>query len=680
MRNLCRSKVIQVSARFRVTLMFAKHLPLAFLVAAIAVLTSHGYAADTRLPNLGSSAGNIASPEEQRQYGFYVLHELRNQNAVLDDALLADYLNTLGYKLVSYSPQPDQSFTFFIVRENEINAFALPGGFVGVNAGLITTSDTEGELAAVLAHEVSHVTQNHLIRAVEAEQKMTPLMLAGMLLAVVAASKSSPYSTSNSDIGAIAAVQGLAEQMRINFTRADEAEADRVGIATLAKAGFDPDAMAGFFERMQRALRPGFDENDVPALLMDHPVTTTRITEAKARAEQIKKEYRPTVTVGDVEAVPKELAGVANVQSGVDGTVAAKGAEGKTANTIDAAKPVAIPTGSLLASVSPTARPNLGALRPVQPTAEQRARAQAYYELMRERVRVLTSARPAETITYYADNLRNHKEFDTPANRYGYALALVQGGRAKQAMEPLQKLAAAEPENLVFQIALGSAELHSGARDAALQRYVRIQKSFPNNRALALAHAEALLQYGDKAAGKQAQELLRPQLAKDDEDPALQTTFGRACELAGDSVRAGEAFATAAYLNGRAEDALNQLKDISKRSDLDYYQRTRIEALIAAMTPLVLDLRRHKIRPEDQGKLAASCLKKPASGLSFSVQTNDAPPQNAASVRADDATKRFADARFGSPFANPRTSKLNEASQNSDSKTDCGAPSFNRNN
>ena len=660
--------------------MSAKHFPLASLVAAIAVLTSNGYAADTRLPNLGSSAGNVASPEEQRQYGFYVLHELRNQNAVLDDELLADYLNTLGYKLVSYSPQPDQPFTFFIMRENDINAFALPGGFVAVNSGLFTTSDTEGELAAVLAHEVSHVTQNHLIRAVEAEQKMTPLMLVGMLVAIAAASKSSPYSTSNSDIGAIATVQGLAEQMRINFTRADESEADRVGITTLAKAGFDPDAMAGFFERMQRALRPGFDENDVPALLMDHPVTTARISEAKARAEQIKKEYRPVVTVGDVQAAPKELAGVSTVQPAADGDAKADAKATAPATAGTHAAP-AIQTGSLLASINPTVRPNLNALRPIQPTAEQRARSQAYYELMRERVRVLTSTRPAETLSYYADNLRNHKEFDTPANRYGHALALIQSGKAKQAIEPLQKLAVADPENLVFQIALGNAELHSGARDAALQRYARIEKSFPNNRALALAHADALLQFGDKAAGKQAQELLRPQLAKDDEDPNLQTTFGRACELAGDSVRAGEAYATAAYLNGRAEDALNQLKDLSKRGDLDYYQRTRIEALITAMTPLVLDLRRHKIRPEDQGKLAAANCMKPASGLSFSVHSDNSSTQDKAFARSDEpTTNRFADPRFASPFADSRASRLNETSQNTDSKANCGAPSFNRNN
>jgi predicted Zn-dependent protease len=654
--------------------MFAKHFLTASIIATIAVLTSNGYAADTRLPSLGSSAGQIASPEEQRQYGFYVLHELRNQNGVLDDALLDDYLDTLGYRLVSYSPQPEQPFTFFVVRDNEINAFALPGGFVGINAGLITTTDSEDELAAVLAHEISHVTQNHLIRAVEAEQKMTPLMVLAMVGAIAAAAKSSPYSTSNADIGAIASVEGLAAQMQINFTRADEAEADRVGISTLAKAGFDPDAMAGFFERMQRALRPGFDENDVPALLMDHPVTTQRITEAKDRAQQIKKEYQPIVTVGDVQPTSKDSATASSAQNSAQG--GSKTSAGSDASA-DASKPISISPTSLLASIGPATRTNAGALRPTQPTAAQRARAKANYELMRERVRVLTAKRPQEMITYYTENLRDHKEFDTPANHYGLALALIRANNAKEAIEPLQKLVSSEPENLVYQIALGDAELHSGQRDAALARYARAEKAYPNNRALALAHADVLLAYGDKSSGKQAQELLRPLLAKDDEDPILQTVFGRACELAGDSVRAGEAYATAAYLNGRAEDALNQLKDIAKRSDLDYYQRTRVEALIADMTPLVLDYRRHKIRPEDQGKFANSsnCLK-PKSGLSFSMHSDSTTDQSNPFAASNNAMN--GNTRFASSFANSRASQLNEAQQNGDdSSSGCAsAPSL----
>lgn len=548
-------------------------------------------AVDTQLPSMGSSASTIASPEEQRQYGFYVLHELRNQGRVLDDALLTDYINTLGYRLVAYSPQPQQPFTFFVVRDPSINAFALPGGFVGINAGLITTTTNESELAAVLAHEISHVTQQHLVRAVEAEKKYAPLMVLAMIGAIVAASHQSPNSTSNADVGAIAAAQGLTEQMRINFTRADETEADRIGIQTLAKANFDPDAMAEFFERMQRALRPGFDENDVPALLMDHPVTITRISEAKARAETVKKEE----------------------------------AQRRAMLATDAAQSSGLSPLLLPASMKPASSPMLTEqARPADNRERQRTRAEAYYELMRERARVLASARSTQTAAYYADNLRDDPAFASIANRYGYALALAYAGNAKKSREVAQKLATEQPDNLVAQLALGHAALMSGARDVALQIYAHLQPDFPDNRALVLAHAEALLQTGDKASAKRAEELLRPQLSKDDEDPQLQTTFARACELAGDPVRAGEAHATAAYLNGRAEDALNQLKLIAKRSDLDYYQRTRVEALIAQMTPVVLDLRRHKIKPEDQGKFApavSACASKVCATLSSGRNT-----------------------------------------------------------
>jgi len=557
----------------------------ALLLASITVLTGLAHAYDTPLPDIGSSAGTVASPEEQRQYGFYMLHELRNQNVVLEDELLNDYINTLGFRLVAYSPKPDQPFTFFLVRDTQINAFAVPGGFVGVNAGLILMTRSEDELAAVLAHEVSHITQNHLIRAVEAEQKMTPLMVLAMIGALAAAAHQNPYSTSNADMGAIATVQGLAAQMQINFTRADEVEADRIGINTLAKANFDPEAMADVFENMQRAIRPTFDENDVPALLQDHPVTTERISEARARAAVIKKAYKPSVVVGDVEDARK-----ANGEND-----ARKSGEKDAA--VDAPLPGLLPkidpnSGAVLASLAETP----------ESRGRQRMRSAAYFLLMRERVRVLSHQHPAESIRYYTDDLRNTQGFDTPANRYGLALALIQGGRAKEAIEPLEKLARADPENLVYQLALGDAELYAGQRDAALQRYARLEKNFPDNRTVVLAHTRALLFEADKNAAHNARELLRPQLSHNDEDPLLYTAFGQASDMMGDKVRAGESYAIASYLNGRAEDALNQLKDLAKRTDLDYYQRKRIEALIEQMTPLVLDLRRHKIKPADQGK------------------------------------------------------------------------------
>jgi predicted Zn-dependent protease len=563
--------------------MTRRNLPAALMLAGLCAATGIAHAYDSPLPDIGSSAGTIASPEEQRQYGFYMLHELRNQQLVLDDELLADYVNTLGYRLVSFSPKSDQPFTFFVVRDREINAFALPGGFVGVNAGLITMTQSENELAAVLAHEVSHITQNHLVRAVEAEQKMAPLVVLAMIGAIAASAHQSPYSSSNSDIGTIAVAQGLAQQLQINFTRSDESEADRVGIQTLAKAGYDPEAMAEAFEHMQRALRPGFDENDVPALLMDHPVTTERISEARARADVIRKQYQPSVVVGDASDTA--------------------GASAKAPKQGAARGPTTVPATALLAATSPSR----GALLALADSPQQRLRrredAEAYFQLMRERVRVLSDDHPAESIAYYTRNLANDPGFDTPAHRYGLALAQTLGGHAQEALAPLQKLVDGAPDNLAYQLALGDAELYAGRRDLALQRYARLEKNVPANRALALAYSQALLHGGDKTAARQAQDVLRPLLARDDEDPQVHTAFGRASDLAGDKVRAGESYAIASYLNGRAEDAFNQLKDIAKRTDLDYYQRTRVEALIEQMTPIVLDLRRRKIKPADQGKL-----------------------------------------------------------------------------
>ncbi|MEO8804083.1 MAG: M48 family metalloprotease [Rudaea sp.] len=545
-------------------------------------------AADPQLPSMGSSAGTIASPEELRQYGFYVLHELRNQDMVQDDALLSDYINALGYRLVAYSPKPDQPFTFFVVRDADINAFALPGGFIGINSGLVTTTTTESELAAVLAHEISHVTQQHLVRAVEAERKYAPLMVLAMVGAIAASAHQSPGSTSNADMGAIATAQGLIQQMQINFTRADESEADRIGIQTLAKANFDPDAMAEFFQRMQRALRPGFDENDVPALLMDHPVTLERISEAKARAVAVKKEE----------------------------------AQRRAALGTEAAQTPTLSPMLLLPSIKPESSAKLAeAARPTEDRKSQRARSEAYYLLMRERARVLDSNQPSQIAAYYADNLRNNPAFATTANQYGYVLALVRTGGAKKAHEIAAKLVSEDPGNLVLQLALGHALLMSGQRDAALKLYADLEHHYPDNHALVLEHAQALLQVNDKASAQQAQALLRPQLSSNDEDPQLQIVFARACELAGDPVRAGEAHADAAYLNGRAEDALNQLKGLAKRTNLNYYQRARIEARIAQMTPIVLELRRRKIKPEDQGKFAPSaamCIAQACASVSSS--------------------------------------------------------------
>jgi predicted Zn-dependent protease len=370
-------------------------------------------------------------------------------------------------------------------------------------------------------------------------------------------------------------------------------EADRIGIQTLAKAGYDPEAMADFFERMQHALRPGFDENDVPALLMDHPVTNERISEARERAEAMRKGVKPTIDVG----TPCEVGSLCPRST----TTYADSSTNAIPDPAALASSILMPTFNY----SPTSR--IGKLIAASGHGDLwGATSEEYYELMRERVRVLASTQPAQTATYYADNLHNDPAFVNMPNRYGYALALLNSGNAKKAQSVSDKLITQQPNNLVLQLAAGESELMTGNREESLKRYASLQNDFPDNRPLVMSQAQALLQSGDKASAKRAQEILRPQLSKDDEDPDLQTLFARACELAGDPVRAGEAHAAAAYLNGRAEDALNQLKDLLKRSDLDYYQRSRIEARISEFTPIVLELRRRKIKPADQGKFGSS--------------------------------------------------------------------------
>lgn len=254
-------------------------------IIAFASCLPFAQAQNVELPDMGSSAGSILSPEEESRYGARMLYELRRLDLVLEDALLDDYVHALGYRLVALSERPEQAFTFFIVRSEEINAFAAPGGFVGLNAGLMHTAESESEVAAVLAHEVAHVTQRHLVRAYESMQKATLPIALAMLGAILASRNASGDGAEAAVIGGM----GLLQQQSINFTRHNEYEADRIGIFTLAKAGFDVEAMAGFFARMSRATRAN-NNYELPEFLRTHPVTAARVTEAKNRVEAIRRD------------------------------------------------------------------------------------------------------------------------------------------------------------------------------------------------------------------------------------------------------------------------------------------------------------------------------------------------------------------------------------------------------
>jgi predicted Zn-dependent protease len=234
-----------------------------------------------RLPDLGDVSQTNFSPAQERQLGEAVMRQLRASGGYINDPEVNDYLNELGHRLIAASTDVKQDFEFFGVPDPQINAFALPGGFIGVNTGLILLTQTESELASVLAHEISHVTQHHIARAIEAQKDSMLMSLAGLALAILAA-RGGGNSSGDVAAGAIAATQALTIQHQINFTRENEYEADRLGFARLDAAGFDVTAMATFMQRLQTAMR--FVEGNVPTYLRDHPVTYERIAEAQSRA------------------------------------------------------------------------------------------------------------------------------------------------------------------------------------------------------------------------------------------------------------------------------------------------------------------------------------------------------------------------------------------------------------
>ncbi|MFK2875299.1 M48 family metalloprotease [Dyella lipolytica] len=503
---------------------------------------------DVRLPDLGSSANALISPQEAQDYGAMMLQQMRALDMVVDDPLADDYLNNLGFRLVANSAKPKDHFAFFIAKDPVINAFSAPGGYVGINSGLIIITRSEDELAAVMAHEIGHITQNHLQRAYESAKKDTPLMALVALGAIAAGGAAGGQAAAAALLGG----QGVLMQKEINFTRKDEAEADRTGIQTLAKAGYDPNAMAGFFQRMEDVMSTDAGGINVPSLLLDHPVTAQRISDAKARATTLIAAQKQQISGNplDKSSWMQKTAPIAYVKD---------------------------PT-SLLATNTDNQGPNT-------------------YLLMRERVRVLSDD-AYRMSNYYGALIGHQSGYDTPENRYGYALALTRSGQGGKAITQLQPLLGKYPDSLILRLAMADARLQAGQRAAALDIYVALNTQSPRNRAIGLAYANALTQGGTTAQAAQAADMLRPMLDNTDE-PGIFTAYARASEKAGDTVRAGEAYAQASYLSGRPFDAMEQLKTLLKRTDLDYYARARIQARVADLTPLVLELRKRRVSTDD---------------------------------------------------------------------------------
>ncbi len=235
---------------------------------------------DLAIPDIGDSADAVLSISEERKIGNQFMRNTWRNVSLISDPEVEAYIQALGDRLVSYLDLAEFNYTFFVVDSPQINAFAVPGGYIGINAGLIIAADNESELASVMAHEIAHVSQRHISRVIEKSSGANMATLAAIIAAIALSSQGGDASMAALSVG-----MAGSEQAMINYTRIHEKEADRVGIQLLAGANYDPQGMAHFFEKLHQESR--YYENGLPEILMTHPVTLNRLAEAKSRAEQL---------------------------------------------------------------------------------------------------------------------------------------------------------------------------------------------------------------------------------------------------------------------------------------------------------------------------------------------------------------------------------------------------------
>ncbi len=276
-----------------------------FLISAIAVMciaapiATSSYAIQD-LPTLGDADREGLTPVVERRLGERIMRDIRRDMDYLDDVAVTEYMNNFGQSLIAIRPEvrgeAGYDFFFFVIKNPVLNAFALPGGFIGVHSGLIMAAQTESELASVLAHEIGHVAQRHIARMLGQQKQNSMIQLASMVLGALTARASSD--------GAMAAMMGgagYAMQRQLNFSRDAEREADRVGLQMLTDGGFETSGMVAFFGRLQNASRNY--SNNIPSYLLTHPLTTERIADIEARIRgQRYKQYIDNVDFQFVRA------------------------------------------------------------------------------------------------------------------------------------------------------------------------------------------------------------------------------------------------------------------------------------------------------------------------------------------------------------------------------------------
>lgn len=270
--------------------MFLRLFTVLLFLCALLIQNSAIAQGDLDLPEIGEPADVSLSPRQEKALGKQVYAQLLSRGFILEDQEISEYIQLLGEELATHSGVSPGHFTFFVIQDPRINAFALPGGYIGVHAGLILATEDEAELAGVMAHEIAHVTQRHIARQIDGAGKWDLATLALVLAAVLAGGGGAELIQAAVPIGL-----SIGMQQRVNHTRAHELEADRVGIRILSQAEFDPHGMVEFFRKQEK--NSSLYGEQLPEILRTHPINTTRITEALARAG----------AVGEIALRPKKL-------------------------------------------------------------------------------------------------------------------------------------------------------------------------------------------------------------------------------------------------------------------------------------------------------------------------------------------------------------------------------------
>ena len=280
------------------------------IISVLASAFALTHVSANELPELGDNSATVLSPQQEQAIAEQILRDVAISDDVLQDVEVKDYLQSLGARLVANGPDKRQKFNFFVVQDNTINAFAMPGGVIGVHTGLILAANSESELASVLGHEIGHVTQHHLARMLASQKYDTFKNIAGIALALLV-SRANPELAS----GALTTTAAMGVQKQLDFTREHEREADRVGLQILESGGFDVRAMPAFFNTLQRGTR--FAEGSAPGFLRTHPLTTERIADVTNRVEQMPyKQVTDSVEFQYVKAKLRASSGT--TQSAID--------------------------------------------------------------------------------------------------------------------------------------------------------------------------------------------------------------------------------------------------------------------------------------------------------------------------------------------------------------------------